>query len=67
MDNLNKLVALDYLTKNNPLCDGCLRANLEEIRIAAGLYQVVLQIVSATKDTFSKKQLDQMIRSATTF
>ncbi len=67
MDQLDKLAALTYLVNNNPLCDDCERANLEEIRIAAGLYHVVRQILESPAEHFSREQVDSKISQATAF
>ena len=67
MKTFDKLDALHYLANNNPLCDNCLRADLEEIRIAAGLYRLVREIVNAPQDKFTMEYLDDRISAATTF
>ena len=67
MDQFDKLSALTYLVSNNPLCDNCERANLEEIRIAAGLYHVVRQILESPAEHISQEQVDIKIAKATTF
>ncbi|MBC8488411.1 MAG: hypothetical protein H8D45_20480 [Bacteroidetes bacterium] len=67
MEKMDKLAALSYLAINNPVCENCVRGNMEEIRIAAGLYQLVKDIVLGDKETFKQKELETMIRDATTF
>lgn len=67
MKTYDKLGALQYLVSNNPLCDNCARADLEEIRIAAGLYGVVREIINAPQDIYATEYLDDRIRAATTF
>ena len=67
MEEMDKLAALSFLAKNNPVCDNCARGNLEEIRISAGLYQVVKDIVLGDKESFKWIELEGMIRQATAF
>ena len=67
MIEFGKLEALQYLVTNNPLCDNCARADLEEIRIAAGLYAVVRELLADTSTVFSKEDLDNRIRVASSF
>lgn len=67
MEKFDKIQALRYLTTNNPLCDNCARADLEELRIAAGLYQLVLEIVDSRDTEFPRDYLDRKISLATTF
>jgi len=67
MEELDRLSALQYLIKNNPLCDNCVRADLEEIRIAAGLYGVVMNLLNDSRDTFSREYIDKLISTATAF
>lgn len=67
MEKMDKLSAISYLTNNKPVCDNCLRGNLEEIRIAVGLYQSVKDIVAGNQDVFSQIELDAMVNNATSF
>ncbi len=67
MKEFDKLSALDYLVRNNPLCDNCARADLEEIRIAAGLYGLVRDMVGSDRNDYSREELDEKIRKATAF
>ena len=67
MDKLDKLMALKYLANNNPLCDNCARADLEEIRIAAGLYGVVREMLNSPEVSFTTEAIDEKIRKATAF
>jgi hypothetical protein len=67
MESMDKLTALSYLTANQPICDNCLRGNLEQVRMAAGLYQLVKDIMTAKQETFSQEDLDTKIREVTTF
>ena len=67
MEKMDKLSAISYLTNNKPVCENCLRGNLEEIRIAAGLYQLVKDIVAGNQDVFSQPELDDMVNKAVSF
>lgn len=67
MEQLDKLSALKYLAKHNPVCDDCARGDLNQIRKAAGLYQVVKDITTSDKQTFGQDELDKLIRQATAF
>ena len=67
METMDKLSALNYITQNKPVCDNCLRGNLEQIRMAAGLYQLVKDIVGGNQDIFLQKDIDVKIKLATTF
>ena len=67
MQEFDKLTALDYLVKNNPLCENCARADLEEIRIAAGLYGVIRELIGSGRNSFSRDEIDGKIRRATSF
>jgi hypothetical protein len=67
MHQLDKLIALQYLVRNNPLCDNCVRADLEEIRIAAGLYHVVREILESGQEIYRQEEIDRKIKAATSF
>lgn len=67
MERLNKISALTYLVANNPLCDNCVRADLEEIRIAAGLYHLVRELVESPDEHYTREQIDRKISNATAF
>ncbi len=64
---MDKLSALKYLTTNQPICDNCLRGNLEQVRMAAGLYQLVKDIMADKQETFSKEDIDAKITEVTSF
>ncbi len=67
MEEMDKLAALNYLTINNPICIDCARGSLEQIRLAAGLYQLVKDIVADKQDTYTQQELNAKIIEATTF
>ena len=67
MEQLSKLSALNYLVTNNPLCDNCVRADLEEIRIAAGLYHAIRELLESSDEHYTREQIDRKIAKATTF
>ncbi len=64
---MDKLSALKYLTTNQPICDNCFRGNLEQVRMAAGLYQLVKDIMAAKQETFNQEDLDAKITEVTSF
>ena len=64
---IDKLEALQYIVKSNPVCDNCIRGNLKEIRIAAGLYQLVKDISSGDQEHFSQAELDNLVQRSTQF
>ncbi len=64
---MDKLAAINYLANNNPVCNDCARGNLEQIRKAAGLYQVVKDIMLGDKKFHSQEDLDMKIKQSTTF
>ena len=64
---MDKLAALKYITSHNPVCTDCARGNLEQVRKAAGLYQLVKDIIAGQQDSFSPQDLDAHITEATTF
>ena len=67
MKGFDRYSALEYLVSHNPLCENCVRADLEEIRIAAGLYSVVRELVGSGRNDYSREELDERIRIATLF
>ncbi len=67
MESMDKLSALKYLTTKQPICDNCLRGNLEQVRMAAGLYQLVKDIMAAKQEIFSQEDMDAKITEVTTF
>ncbi len=67
MEPMNKITALSYLTNNQPICDNCLRGNLEQVRMAAGLYQLVKDIIATKQETFSQEDIDAKITEVTSF
>jgi hypothetical protein len=67
MDKLDKLAALEYIVKNNNLCDNCNRANINEIRIAAGLYLELVDIINSPEKSFSMDDLTGRITKAVSF
>lgn len=67
MNKMDKLASISYLVNNNPVYADCARGNLEQIRIAAGLYQVVKDLMLENKIFHSQEDLDNKIRQSTTF
>ncbi len=67
MNKMDKLASINYLVNNNPVCIDCARGNLEQMRKAAGLYQVVKDLVSEDNIFHNKENLDKRIRQSTTF
>jgi len=67
MESMDKLSAISYIANSNPVCANCLRGNLEQIRMAAGLYQLVKDIVSENQATFSQEYLDGKIAQISLF
>ncbi|MBC8486642.1 MAG: hypothetical protein H8D45_11450 [Bacteroidetes bacterium] len=64
---MDKLTALAYLVNNNPVCNDCARGNLEQIRLAAGLYQLVKDVLSSDNKLYEQQELDTKVLQATTF
>jgi len=64
---MNKIDSVQYIVNNNPVCSDCARGNLEQIRTAAGLYQVIKEIVSGDKNIWSSAELDKLVDRATSF
>ncbi len=67
MDMMDKYAAIQYIVSNNPVCNDCSRANLEHIRIAAGLYQLLKDIVSDNKESYSGEELTKLIGKVTKY
>jgi hypothetical protein len=67
MDKLDKLAALEYIVRNNNLCQSCNRANINEIRIAAGLYLELVDIINSPEKSFSMDDLTGRIKKAGSF
>jgi len=67
MEHLEKLNALEYIIKNNNLCTACNRANINEIRIAAGLYLELAEIILSNEKSFTVENLNNRINIATSF
>ena len=67
MDKLDKLAALEYIVKNNNLCDNCNRASINEIRIAAGLYLELVDIINSPENSFLINDLTERIKKAVSF
>ena len=67
MDTLDKFESLKYIVLNNPVCMNCVRGNLEEVRMAAGLYQLIKDILTDKKVHFDMEELDQKIKHAVYF
>jgi hypothetical protein len=67
MEKLDKLAAIEYIVKNNNLCDSCNRANINEIRIAAGLYLELADIIISPEKSFSMDELTGRITKASSF
>jgi len=67
MNKMDKLDSINYLVNNNPVCSDCARGNLKQIRIAAGLYQVVKDILKEESIFHSQDDLDRKIKQSTTF
>jgi hypothetical protein len=67
MEHLEKLNALEYIIKNNNLCTACNRANIDEIRIAAGLYLELADIILSKDTSFTIKDLANRIKKAGVF
>lgn len=64
---MDKLSALKYITKHNPVCDDCARGDLNQIRKAAGLYQLVKELTTSDQESFGQDELDKWIGQATAF
>jgi hypothetical protein len=64
---MDKLEAMEYILGNNPVCTDCARGNLEQVRIAAGLYQVLKDISSAGALTYTRDDLNRRIQEAMRF
>ncbi len=64
---MEKHSALIYVVENNPVCDNCARGNLDDIRASAGLYQLLKDIISNKKKSFSLEELETMVKQATSF
>ena len=67
MEHLEKLNALEYIIKNNNLCTACNRANINEIRIAAGLYVELAEIIMGNEKTYTMDELAERIKKAGAF
>jgi len=67
MKKLNKLSALKFITKQNPVCDDCSRGDLEQVRKAAGLYQLIKDVMVEDKNSYNEEELNLKITQATTF
>jgi hypothetical protein len=67
MEHLDKLTALGYIIKNNNLCTACNRANINEIRIAAGLYIELADIILSNEKSFTIEDLANRIKKAGVF
>jgi hypothetical protein len=67
MHKLDKLAALEYIVKNNTLCESCNRANINEIRIAAGLYLEMADIINSPEKSFTLDDLTGRIKKAGSF
>ena len=67
MEQLDKLAALEYIVKNSTLCETCNRANINEIRIAAGLYIEMADIIMGNEKSFTLDILKERINQAGTF
>jgi hypothetical protein len=67
MEHLEKLNALEYIIKNNHLCTACNRANIYEIRIAAGLYLELADIILGNEKTYTIDELAERIKKAGAF
>ena len=67
MEHLEKMNALEYIIKNNNLCTACNRANINEIRIAAGLYLELAEIILGNEKTYTIEELAERIKKAGAF
>jgi ankyrin repeat protein len=67
MDSLDKLTALEYIVKNNNLCNACNRADINEIRVAAGLYLELADIILSNEKSFTIDDLAKRIKKAGAF
>lgn len=67
MDSLDILTALEYMVKNNKLCNACNRADINEIRIAAGLYLELADIILSNEKSFRIDDLAKRIKKAGPF
>ena len=67
MEKMDIHTSLVYIVKNNPVCTDCARGNLEQIRLAAGLYQLVKDVISSDKNLYDQQELDSKVLKATTF
>ena len=67
MDMMDKNAAIHYILSNNAICNDCARGNLNEVRRAAGLYQLLKDIASGSKASFTVDELSGLIAQATSF
>jgi len=67
MDSLDKMAALEYIVKNNNLCNACNRADINEIRVAAGLYLELADIILKSEKSFTIEDLSNRIKKASSF
>jgi len=67
METMDKHAAMEYILSNNPVCTDCARGNPGQVRMAAGLYQLLKNIASSRIETFTAEELNRFIKTATEF
>ncbi len=67
METMDKNAAMHYIVSNNPVCTDCARGNLQHLRMAAGLYQVLKEIVSDEKEIYTFEDLNELVLRATRY
>lgn len=67
METMDKCAAILYILRSNPLCEDCARGNLEQVRKAAGLYQLLKDIDKGSKNSFTPDELKGLMTEATSF
>jgi hypothetical protein len=67
MEMMDKYAAIHYIISNNPVCVDCARGNLEHLRMAAGLYQLLKDIASGNKGTYTIDELAGLIARAISY
>jgi hypothetical protein len=67
MEMMDKYAAILYILSNSPVCIDCARGNLNEVRRAAGLYQLLKDIASGNKTSYTIDELSELIARAASF
>jgi len=60
---MDKYDAIAYIINNNPVCEDCVRADLEQVRIAAGLYQLLKEIISVKSRLIKGKVITRITQA----